>query len=99
MSNGSVRLAGQALHHVLRELHVRSSTSTDGEEARAALTRSELAVAEIVALGATNRQAAAQLHLSPHTVSSHLRHAFEKLGIRLRIELAIIFAADVGASS
>ena len=25
MNNGSVRLAGQALHHVLREMHVRSS--------------------------------------------------------------------------
>jgi DNA-binding CsgD family transcriptional regulator len=40
-----------------------------------------------VVAGRTNRQAAAQLFLSPHTVSSHLRHAYAKLGINSRVEL------------
>jgi DNA-binding CsgD family transcriptional regulator len=54
----------------------------------ASLTPAELAVVEAVAEGRTNREAAAQLFLSPDTVNTHLRHAFGKLGIRSRVELA-----------
>lgn len=52
------------------------------------LTGSELQVVRIIAAGATNRGAAEQLYLSPHTVSSHLRSAFTKLGINSRVQLA-----------
>jgi DNA-binding CsgD family transcriptional regulator len=38
----------------------------------------------------TNRDAATKLYLSPHTVSTHLRHAFTKLGINSRTELTRI---------
>ena len=48
----------------------------------------------MVAGGATNRQAAERLFLSPHTVSTHLRHAFDKLGIRSRVELAVLYVAQ-----
>lgn len=56
----------------------------------ASLTDAELKVVRLVAAGATNRSAARQLFLSPHTVSSHVRHAFAKLGIRSRVQLANI---------
>jgi DNA-binding CsgD family transcriptional regulator len=36
----------------------------------------------------TNRQVAGQLYVSPHTVNAHLRHAFFKLDINSRVELA-----------
>jgi DNA-binding CsgD family transcriptional regulator len=36
----------------------------------------------------TNRQVASQLYVSPHTVNAHLRHAFSKLDINSRVELA-----------
>jgi DNA-binding CsgD family transcriptional regulator/ribosomal protein S28E/S33 len=52
------------------------------------LTDSELKVAHLVAAGATNRAVAQRLFLSPHTVNSHLRNAFAKLGIRSRTELS-----------
>jgi DNA-binding CsgD family transcriptional regulator len=39
------------------------------------LSDSELAVVRFVAAGATNREVAAQLFLSPHTVNAHLRQA------------------------
>jgi hypothetical protein len=42
----------------------------------------------IVAEGRTNRETAAQLYISADTVNTHLRHAFAKLGIRSRVELA-----------
>jgi DNA-binding CsgD family transcriptional regulator len=54
----------------------------------ASLTSGELAVVQVVAEGLTSREAAAQLYLSPDTVNTHLRHAFAKLGIRSRVELA-----------
>jgi DNA-binding CsgD family transcriptional regulator len=56
------------------------------------LTESEFAVAGMVARGATNREVAERLYLSHHTVNSHLRHVFAKLGIRSRVELARLMA-------
>jgi DNA-binding CsgD family transcriptional regulator len=56
------------------------------------LTAQELQVALIVAEGATNREAAAQLFLSPKTIEFHLSHIFRKLGLRSRTELARRFA-------
>jgi DNA-binding CsgD family transcriptional regulator len=56
------------------------------------LTESEFAVASLVARGATNREVADRLYLSPYTVNSHLRHVFAKLGIRSRVELARLAA-------
>ncbi|MGN6871015.1 MAG: helix-turn-helix transcriptional regulator [Solirubrobacteraceae bacterium] len=52
------------------------------------LTRSELAVAGLVAKGRSNREVAAELFLSVKTVEFHLRHVFSKLQIRGRHELA-----------
>jgi DNA-binding CsgD family transcriptional regulator len=51
------------------------------------LTATELSVATLVAEGLTNRQVAAQLYLSPHTVGFHLRQVFRKLEISSRVEL------------
>jgi DNA-binding CsgD family transcriptional regulator len=63
------------------------------------LTRSELAVVDLVSRGATNREVADQLYLSPHTVNAHLRHVYGKLGIRSRVELARIAASVRSAAS
>ena len=74
----------------LRELGVRRRLVTAEPETNgwAAVTPSELAVAELVADGLTNREVAERLFVSPHTVNSHLRHVFAKLGINSRVELA-----------
>ena len=52
------------------------------------LTPAEVRVARLVGAGATNRQAADELCLSPHTVNSHLRQVFRKLGVNSRVQLA-----------
>jgi len=52
------------------------------------MTAAELAVARLVADGLTNKEVAERLFVSPHTVNSHLRHVFLKLGITSRVELA-----------
>src|SRR6185312_4384622 len=51
------------------------------------LTDSELTVVNLIAQGATNRSVATQLHLSLHTVKSHVHNAFAKLGINSRTQL------------
>ncbi len=74
----------------LRELGVRRRLVTAEPETSgwAALTTSERTVAQLVAEGLTNREVAERLFVSPHTVNSHLRHVFSKLGINSRVELA-----------
>ncbi|MEU4534794.1 AAA family ATPase [Streptosporangium sp. NPDC023825] len=58
------------------------------------LTDTERAVADLIARGMTNRQAAERMFLSPHTVSTHLRRIFGKLDIASRAELARIVAEE-----
>jgi DNA-binding CsgD family transcriptional regulator len=53
----------------------------------AAMTKSELAVAQLVADGLTNREIADRLFISPHTVNSHLRQVFAKLEVNSRVDL------------
>jgi DNA-binding CsgD family transcriptional regulator len=56
------------------------------------LTAHELQVARIVANGASNRDAAAALFLSPKTIEFHLAHIYRKLGVRTRAQLAGVAA-------
>jgi ATP/maltotriose-dependent transcriptional regulator MalT len=51
------------------------------------LTESELKVVTLIAQGVTNRDVATQLHLSLHTVKTHIHNAFAKLGINSRAQL------------
>jgi DNA-binding CsgD family transcriptional regulator len=51
------------------------------------LTDSELTVVNLIAQGVTNRDVAEQLHLSLHTVKTHVHNAFAKLGINSRAQL------------
>ncbi|MFI6600095.1 helix-turn-helix transcriptional regulator [Nonomuraea sp. NPDC050536] len=62
----------------------RKSGATRGWDS---LTAAELQVVRLVAQGATNRQVAERLFLSPHTVNTHLRHAYTKLDVNSRVEL------------
>ncbi|HVR06026.1 MAG TPA: AAA family ATPase [Solirubrobacteraceae bacterium] len=64
----------------------------DTAAALARLTSQELRVASVIAAGATNREAAAALFLSPKTVNAHLESIYRKLAIKRRSQLARILA-------
>jgi DNA-binding CsgD family transcriptional regulator/tetratricopeptide (TPR) repeat protein len=57
------------------------------------LTETERAVAALVAQGLSNRDAAARMYVSIHTVAFYLRQIFRKLEIGSRVELARIVVA------
>jgi DNA-binding CsgD family transcriptional regulator len=73
----------------LRALGIRRRVATTEKPTAgwAAMTKSELAVAELVANGHTNREIADRLFVSPHTVNTHLRHVFAKLQVKSRVDL------------
>ncbi|MFD5146938.1 LuxR C-terminal-related transcriptional regulator [Streptomyces sp. NPDC058401] len=54
----------------------------------AVLTPQQLRIARCVAEGATNREVALSLSVSPRTVDHHLRNVFAVLGVRSRTELS-----------
>ena len=57
-----------------------------------ALTRAEVQVVQLVTQGKTNREIAEHLFISPHTVSAHLRHIFDKMGVKSRVQLTTVAA-------
>jgi DNA-binding CsgD family transcriptional regulator len=66
----------------------------------ASLTDSEQRVARVIAEGLTTGQAAQRLFISPHTVDSHVRHSFRKLGISSRVEMTrIVLQTDTAHES
>jgi DNA-binding CsgD family transcriptional regulator len=92
----------------LRALGIRRRVATSEKPARgwAAMTKSELAVAQLVADGLTNREVAERLYVSPHTVNTHLRQVFAKLEVKSRVDLTRLAtergserAAEVARSS
>jgi DNA-binding NarL/FixJ family response regulator len=84
-TGGATRLASRSL----TELHAAGArprrTALRGPSA---LTTAEQQVARLAADGSTNRQIAQRLTLSRRTVETHLAHAYQKLDIRSRVELA-----------
>jgi DNA-binding CsgD family transcriptional regulator len=83
---GSPHCAAQARAE-LRALGERAPATPGAEDLATRLTAQQLMVARMAAEGATNREIAARLLLSPRTIDHHLRGVFARLGIRSRIEL------------
>jgi DNA-binding CsgD family transcriptional regulator/tetratricopeptide (TPR) repeat protein len=85
---GAARDAAR-LRSRLRERGIRRRVTTAEKPSTgwAAMTKSELAVADLVASGLTNREVADRLFVSPHTVNTHLRHVFAKLEVTSRVDL------------
>ena len=83
------RVLASELAQRLRALPPPEAGPSHDSTAWDALTRAEQQVARLVAEGLTNGAVAERLYLSRHTVESHLKHIFTKLGIRSRVALAV----------
>jgi len=84
-----LRLAGQGPGTTEQEVLAELAEQAEQPAGPAwdSLTATELSVAAIIAEGATNREAAARMYLSRHTIDFHLRQIFRKLGVASRVEL------------
>ncbi|WP_367324833.1 LuxR C-terminal-related transcriptional regulator [Streptomyces sp. HUAS ZL42] len=90
-SFGAPHCAGQARAE-LRALGAPASPARGAGDPVARLTAQQLLIARMAAEGATNREIAGRLALSPRTIDHHLRGVFSRLGIRSRIELVRLVA-------
>ncbi|MET0147306.1 MAG: LuxR C-terminal-related transcriptional regulator [Ilumatobacteraceae bacterium] len=70
------------------ELRAAGGVVGEGTASHQLLTPHELQVARLVVSGASNRDLAAKLFISPRTVEAHLTAIFRKLGVRNRRELS-----------
>ena len=58
------------------------------------MTEGERRIAELVAAGNSNKETAAALFLSVHTVEGALKRVYRKLGVRSRTELSRRLSSD-----
>jgi len=65
-----------------------------GRRSSQELTGTEQRVAALAAQGSSNKEIAAALYMSEHTVAAHLTRVYRKLGIRSRAALAHRFAVS-----
>ena len=81
----------------MRTAPVRSSTA--GPQGWGDLTESEQKLIPLVVEGLTNRAIADRLYVSVHTVNTHMKHIFAKLGINSRVELTrLAIEGGIGAA-
>ena len=93
---GAVPLAEQTMRELLATGARPRRTALTGPDA---LTGAERRVAGLAADGLSNRQIAQHLFITLPTVESHLRHAFQKLGITSRTSLSAQLASELTAPS
>lgn len=72
------------------ELAASGAVVTAPSDPAATLTKREQQVAHLVARGFSNERAARELYVSVKTIEYHLGRTYAKLGIRSRLELAVL---------
>jgi DNA-binding NarL/FixJ family response regulator len=79
------------IHPQLTKTFIEEARTASPEEARSTpLSKREREILQRVADGATTRQVASDLGISPHTVKTHLERIFEKLGANDRAQAVAI---------
>jgi DNA-binding NarL/FixJ family response regulator len=86
VSRGQAVIAPQVAGQIIDRIR-----SHQPEERRpAGLNASQVAILRLISRGHSNREIAADVHLSENTVKSHIQEIFRKLGVRNRVEAAIV---------
>lgn len=80
--------------HLLSELLALSTPAKPRPAVGDQLSMRERAVAQVVARGKSNKEAACELGITERTVKAHLSACFDKLGVRDRMQLALLINRD-----
>ena len=99
VSQGQVWASSRELAFLLDTVAQRSPVRTLTDNCCRLLTEREQSIVHLVADGLTNRQVAAQLSLSEHTVKNHLFRVYDKIGVSSRVELVLCALSSTTASS
>ena len=86
VSRGQAVLAPQVAGQIIDRVRKGGETV----ERPAGLNASQLAILRLISRGHSNREIAADVHLSENTVKTHIQEIFRKLGVRNRVEAAIL---------
>jgi DNA-binding NarL/FixJ family response regulator len=78
------------IHPQLTKTFIEEAASSGDESRPTPLSKREREILQKVADGATTRQVATDLGISPHTVKTHLERIFEKLGANDRAQAVAI---------
>ena len=70
------------------ELPIHAVRRPDRSSLAETLTAAELRIARMIGDGASNRDVAELLSISPKTVEAHLSRIYRKLGVRSRVDVA-----------
>ncbi|MGZ4811823.1 MAG: response regulator transcription factor [Terriglobales bacterium] len=89
MSEGQIWANSKELGYLLDTFVSPTSGRTLSENCCKLLTHREQEVVQLVADGFSNREIAAELKLSQHTVKNYLFQVFEKIGVSNRVELVL----------
>lgn len=91
VTHGGLWVGAELMTRLLGALRPRLPAPRDA--ALDALSPREVEVAQAVAAGLSNKEVARQLGVTERTVKAHLGAAFEKLGVRDRLQLALRIGA------
>lgn len=86
---GEIWASSKQLGYLLEVLSGSAPASGPGTRGSNHLTKREEEIAGLAAVGLTNREIAARLNLSEHTIRNYLFRIFDKLGISSRVELVL----------
>lgn len=95
---GQIWVNSSQLHWILKSLEQREPVRIVSAKGTPLLTKREEQIVNMLIEGLPNREIAAKLGVSAHTVKNHLFHIYEKLGVSNRVEL-ILYATSTREAS
>lgn len=88
LSQGDVAISAAQTRRILSEFARTSPAQPPVEQDLSPLTDRELEVLQLIVRDASNREIAAELHISVHTVKNHVHNILDKLGVDNRRDAA-----------
>ena len=95
VADGDTLLAPSVTRRLLETFVAPRPPSPEQAHELETLTPTELTVLTLIGRGRSNSEIAAELFVADTTVRTHVRHIFEKLGLRDRVQ-AVVFAYSTG---